>query len=137
MSESKNVHTEILESADLEKIKNTIEKYFDDNYFLLIDKVNEIIINAKTVDEIENIKYLKELRVFNKNKELFFFWRMDKLNYRFRKGTDCELDGDCFESEQYLRKHKNKKIKIRNYINYNELGQAFIEDSRIVEMECE
>jgi len=138
MNESKNIHTEILENADIEKIKETIEKYFDDNYFLLIDKINKIIVNAKTIDKIENMKYLKELRVFNKDKELFFFWRMKKLNYRFRNDTENELNEDYFESEQFLRNDKNKKLRMRNYINYNELGQAFIEDSRIVEiMECE
>lgn len=107
------------------------------------------------------LRYLLELRAFDKNKELRLKRRDDKFFWR-RRIDEAGVSGEAVEAEQVLwgklRDIKKEgwqrleeergfslivpysggeagqrlEIKTRNYIGYNELGQAGYVDSRFV-----
>jgi hypothetical protein len=123
----------------LQDILSLIDKIFPNEFYQFVaDKVNEIIIGEKTdIGKIEDLHYIKNLRIFNLNKEMYIYKKQGAFHYRIRK--DEEIDSkenkieEAIESFQYER-HKKLKIRIRTYIDYNEVGQAGYYDMRFVEI---
>lgn len=126
--------------GDLEKLLAEINETFPDkNFSLIIDKVNEIIIGSeKDLNRIEDVKFIKDLRAFSSEKEFHLFLRKGKFYYRVIKDLPVSKEEstefeEAVESFQYER-HSGRKIKLRTYIDYDELGQAGYYDFRIVEI---
>jgi hypothetical protein len=123
----------------LQDILSLIDKIFPNEFYqFVVDKVNEIIIGEKIdIGKIEDPHYIKNLRIFNLNKETYIYKKQGVFHYRIRKDEETdskENDAEeAIESFQYER-HKNLKIRIRTYINYNEVGQAGYHDMRLVEI---
>jgi len=126
--------------GDLEKLLAEINETFPNkNFSLIIDKVNEIIIGSeKDLNRIEDVKFIKDLRAFSSEKEFHLFLRKGKFYYRVIKDLPVSKEEstefeEAVESFQYER-HLGRKIKLRTYIDYDELGQAGYYDFRIVEI---
>ena len=75
------------------------------------------------ISEIEmNLDNVIEARLFSTEKELHVY-DQDGLK---AVETVCESDDDFFEEKQLLRKKYGKSIMLRNYVDYETDGQAYI-----------
>ena len=111
---------------------------------------------SETIVEINQDKLL-ELRIFDDNMELKLFRGSvgKELKYRYLSDADCQ---DYFDDEQYLDVDEKRskdcdnvrstgggtyavplasfcdaKLKLRNYVRYDENGQCYIWDWRMLE----
>jgi len=147
----------------LKKIK-TLEKHFVIAYlsygvFIGYVKQSEIVFYNKDVD----FTHLTEIRVFNKEEELYAFKDGDNFRYRLRKDEEG-LETDVVDAKQVVigtkfeslnnnwtslkedrgteiivpfnitvDEGKRLTIHTRSYISYNDAGQATFSDSRLIE----
>lgn len=132
----------ILFDGGLESLFAIIAETFPANsYKVIIDKVNEIIFGSEAeLKKIEELKFLKDMRVFSKEKEFHLFLRNGKFYYRIREDIPVsegqkENFEEALETSQYQR-HSDpvKKILMRTYIDYDDLSQAGYYDFRIVDI---
>ncbi|EJO5347106.1 hypothetical protein NRP93_001176 [Clostridium botulinum] len=120
----------------LSKIENGGYKFAWINTFSDL-KLIKLIGNNKFKDSyLEN---LIEAKIFNENKELSIIPCEDD-----EKFSVVEFDGadkDYIEEKQVLYKNKspfngeNDKLVIRNYLDYDNQGQAFIEYTKLCDIE--
>ncbi len=77
----------------------------DNNYFMILYKVNEVLLEKYQSETIEQMKknlepkYLKEVRIFSNESELYIWRGSDGFSYRFRK------DGEGDNVNIYIENH--------------------------------
>lgn len=92
---------------------------------VILDRVSNVAINYDN---------LIEARIFSTDKELHIFEQNDCLN----AVEIIREDGDdYFEEKQILRKRFGKSITMRNYVDYEDDGQAYIVNTVLSDCELQ
>lgn len=159
-------------NIDFSNIKSRIKEVFnEDMAYILLKERNEVSVGLyKNKDFIFKNEVLKnqdlfiDMRIFNKEKELYIWKSKDHFKNRFRIdnegkeydfydeellfwGNKFKVKGNFMELEEekikkyYIPINKNvtnndeKKLLVRNYIGCNkEDGMAIIEDFRLIDI---
>lgn len=116
------------EINDLKEIFEYIDK--NEYSFGLLFSLDGVFFNE--VEEVKkklNEKNFIEARFFNKKKELFVFY--DGENYKAVKTDRDKWDKDIIEREYILDKKFKEytKVKVKEFIAYDEDGQAYVKAS--------
>lgn len=101
------------------------QKYWIENGYKYIWKqeISSVVLTSvNKADDLEE-ENLLEARIFTEGKELHIFRFEDSLRAVETVGNS---DDDFFEEEQLLRERFGHSIMVRNYIDYDSDGQAYI-----------
>ena len=101
------------------------QKYWIENGYKYIWKqeISSVVLTSvNKADDLEE-ENLLEARIFTEGKELHIFRFEDSLRAVETVGNS---DDDFFEEEQLLRERFGHSITVRNYIDYDRDGQAYI-----------
>ena len=101
------------------------QKYWIENGYKYIWKqeISSVVLTSVNKADDSEEENLLEARIFTEGKELHIFRFEDSLRAVETVGNS---DDDFFEEEQLLRERFGHSITVRNYIDYDSDGQAYI-----------
>lgn len=116
-----------------EEISNYISKYKKDSWALIYMLSEMILDKTDNISFDRNWDELLEARFFNEEQECHIF--KTELGFSVIETVDTDkkyIDGKIDLENKHFK--LGKTVVVRQYINFDEDGQAFVEKTRLVEI---